>query len=306
MRDMLPTVQMLLSFEAVIETGGFARAAQRLNLTPAAVSYQIKGLERLFGAPLFERHADRISPTRLAHDLTGSSGDILQRLREFRDRGMAISHQNMTVRLLVTEALASVWLLPRMADLIAHFPDRNFEVVSWLGGNWPFQLGAKERGVHIALRWARSEDLLDGPHVRRLAPDKAIPVCTADYKARLGSLDSIDGWRNATLICPLNWPDIWERYGEAAFGGKINAPRLFLQNSALCIQAAAGGLGVAIAHQPLVTNDLESGQLVAAHRFTLPLSETYFAVNINESDTALFDRFGQWCSRNMGGEDRQF
>src|SRR5437588_12127814 len=62
MRDTLPTVQMLLVFEQVTQTGGFARAAQRVNLTPAAVSYQIKRLERLFGAPLFERHADRVTP----------------------------------------------------------------------------------------------------------------------------------------------------------------------------------------------------------------------------------------------------
>ena len=95
MGQTLPSVQMLLAFECVIQTGGFARAAERLKLTPAAVSYQIKRLERLFGAPLFERHADRVTPTRLARDLTGSSSDILQRLREFSERGLAISQRNM-------------------------------------------------------------------------------------------------------------------------------------------------------------------------------------------------------------------
>src|SRR5262245_58606642 len=131
MPEALPTVQMLLAFEAVIQTGGFARAAERLKLTPAAVSYQIKRLELLFGAPLFDRHADRVAPTRLARDLTGSSSDILLRLRELSDRGVALSQRNMTVRLLVAEAVASLWLLPRMADLITHFPERNFEVISW-------------------------------------------------------------------------------------------------------------------------------------------------------------------------------
>lgn len=300
MRDPLPTVQMLLAFDSVIQTGGFSRAAQRLNLTPAAVSYQIKNLEQLFGVPLFERHADHVTPTRVAQEMARSCSDILHRLREFRERGMAISHQDMTVRLLVAEALASVWLLPRMADLMAHFPDRNFEVVSWLGGNWPSNLGARERGTHIALRWARSEELIDGPHVRRLAPDNAVPICAPEYKARFGPLDHLDDWKRTTLICPLNWPGIWDRYGEAAFGGKIDAPRIFLQNSALCIQAAAGDLGVAIAHQPLVAMEIASGQMVAAHHFTLPLAETYFAVNINETSSALFARFADWCSRNMG------
>jgi DNA-binding transcriptional LysR family regulator len=299
MRDTLPTVQMLLAFEQVIQTGGFARAAQRLNLTPAAVSYQIKQLERLFGAPLFERHADRVTPTRLAHDLTGPSSDVLRRLREFSDRGVAISQRDMTVRLLVAEAVASLWLLPRMADLIAHFPERNFEVTSWLGGTWPFHFSAREHGAHIALRWARSEYLAEGPHVRRLAADKAVPICSPDYIARFGPLGDPDNWSKLTLICPLNWPDIWERYGEAACGSSIKAAHIYLQNSALCIQAASGGLGVAIAHEPLVASELASGQMVAAHPFRLPLAETYFAVNINESETPLFERFADWCSRNM-------
>src|SRR5437588_5367210 len=88
MRDTLPTVQMLLVFEQVTQTGGFARAAQRVNLTPAAVSYQIKRLERLFGAPLFERHADRVTPTRLPRRVTRVGRGHLPPLREIRQRGV--------------------------------------------------------------------------------------------------------------------------------------------------------------------------------------------------------------------------
>jgi LysR family transcriptional regulator, glycine cleavage system transcriptional activator len=299
MRESLPTVQMLLVFHSVLKTGGFARAAEMLNLTPAAISYQIKSLERILGSPLFERRADCVTPTRLAQDLAGEGSDILQRLRNFRERGRAHTHERMSVRLLAAEALASMWLLPKMADLFRHFPGRTFEVVSWGGGSGSYHIGAKEQGAHIALRWARAEDLMEGPQVRRLAPDRAVAVCSSSYRARLEELDRLEGWTRATLICPFNWPDIWERWGEAAFGTRIDARRIFLQNSALCNQAAAGGLGIAIAHLPLVAPDLESGRLVAAHEFALPLAETYFAVNINEPDSELFERFADWCVANM-------
>ncbi len=162
---------MLLVFHSVLKTGGFARAAEMLNLNSRRRSaYQIKSLERILGSPLFERRADCVTPTRLAQDLAGEGSDILQRLRDFRERGRAHTQERMPVRLLAAEALASMWLLPKMADLFRLFPGRTFEVVSWVGGSGSYHMGAKEQGAHIALRWARAEDLMEGPQVRRLAP----------------------------------------------------------------------------------------------------------------------------------------
>jgi DNA-binding transcriptional LysR family regulator len=192
-----------------------------------------------------------------------------------------------------------MWLLPKMADLLVQFPGRTFEVVSWVGGSGVHPMSGREQGAHIALRWARAEELTEGPQVRRLAPDLAVAVCSSSYRARLEGLDRLEDWRKATLICPFNWPDIWERWGEAALGTRIDARRIFLQNSALCNQAAAGGLGIAIAHLPLVAAELESGRLVAAHGVALPLAETYYAININVADGELFGRFADWCVSNM-------
>ncbi|MBI3709730.1 MAG: LysR family transcriptional regulator [Proteobacteria bacterium] len=89
MRDSLPSIGMLMAFDAVMAAGSFARAAGRLNLTPAAVSYQVKSLEKLLGSTLFERLADRVVPTTLAHELAPESTKILKRARRFRNRGAA-------------------------------------------------------------------------------------------------------------------------------------------------------------------------------------------------------------------------
>ena len=86
MRDPLPSIGMLVAFEAVMGAGGFARAAARLNLTPAAVSYQVKSLEKLLGSPLFERHADRVVPTALAHSRLPTSNGGMGRLTSLRIR----------------------------------------------------------------------------------------------------------------------------------------------------------------------------------------------------------------------------
>ncbi|HEY9376078.1 MAG TPA: LysR family transcriptional regulator, partial [Jiangellaceae bacterium] len=45
----------LLALVAVVETGTFSKAAEQLGYTQSAVSQQVATLERIVGAPLFER-----------------------------------------------------------------------------------------------------------------------------------------------------------------------------------------------------------------------------------------------------------
>src|SRR5262249_60271532 len=53
-------IGLLRAFVAVVQTGSVTEAATLLNLTQAAVSQQVKRLEELFGAELFERHHKRL------------------------------------------------------------------------------------------------------------------------------------------------------------------------------------------------------------------------------------------------------
>ena len=51
----LPPLTALRAFDAAARHMSFARAAEELNVTPAALSFQIKSLEEHLGAPLFRR-----------------------------------------------------------------------------------------------------------------------------------------------------------------------------------------------------------------------------------------------------------
>lgn len=290
---------MLVAFDAVMGAGGFARAAARLNLTPAAVSYQVKSLERLIGASLFERHADRVVPTALAHELAVEGTRIIHRARRFRDRGATLARRTM-VRVLAAQTLASLWLLPRINDLIASFPDRQFEIMSWLGGTTRQRIGTPGTELHIEIRWAHSDELPRGERSLLIAPDSAIPVCTPEYRARYRDLGETVAQRQLTLIHPLNWPKIWDRWSSHALGRRLNGmPEIHFQNSALCVQAAASGVGIAIAHSALIETELASGKLVRAHVDALDLEESYYAVDKSGADVAFFDQFVMWCRRNM-------
>ncbi|WP_292557607.1 LysR family transcriptional regulator, partial [Mesorhizobium sp.] len=62
-RPRMPPLNALRSFEAAARYESFAKAADELSVTPAAVSHQVKALEAWLGAPLFVRHAQGLHLT---------------------------------------------------------------------------------------------------------------------------------------------------------------------------------------------------------------------------------------------------
>ena len=75
-------VKDLRCFVAVYETGGFARAAAVLNTVQSNVSARVLRLERLIGAPLFERRHRAIAPTARGELLFRHATRVLGELEE--------------------------------------------------------------------------------------------------------------------------------------------------------------------------------------------------------------------------------
>jgi len=108
---MRPSLESLRVLEACVSAGSFARAAERLFLTPAAVSLRIRTLEAELNQPLFVRAGRRVIPTAaatvLANRVREALADITEALGEF---------QAVTPLLRVTTppTFASRWLASRL------------------------------------------------------------------------------------------------------------------------------------------------------------------------------------------------
>lgn len=70
--------RLLRSFVAIVETGHFTRAAERLGMTQSTISQQLGRLEELAGHPLIDRAARPVRPTALGERLLGHARRILQ------------------------------------------------------------------------------------------------------------------------------------------------------------------------------------------------------------------------------------
>ena len=108
-------IEAFQTLEAVLQHGSFAAAATRMNLTPSAVSMQMKQLEQYFGQPLFDRSGLQVRPMPLAREVCGAMAPGLQQLGALRRRrDVAVEG---VVRLGVIESMLPV-LLPGTVRLL--------------------------------------------------------------------------------------------------------------------------------------------------------------------------------------------
>jgi DNA-binding transcriptional LysR family regulator len=89
----MPTIRMLKTFRAVARTGSFAAAADKVALTQAAVSLQMRGLEQALGRQLFDRSARQITLSRQGHEIRPKVEQILDLLDELEATSTLTSMQ---------------------------------------------------------------------------------------------------------------------------------------------------------------------------------------------------------------------
>lgn len=118
----LPSLTSLAAFEASARHRSITRAADELNVTPGAVSRQIKGLEEELGVPLFGRGQAGLTLTADAEALYAVLAQGFSRTAE-TVQVIRSGNRVRRVTLACTHAFASQWLMPRMGDFWRRFPD---------------------------------------------------------------------------------------------------------------------------------------------------------------------------------------
>lgn len=117
----LPPMSALISFEAAARHVGFKAAAQELNVTPAAISHQVKALETELRLPLFRRNHRGV-------ELTETGAYLLVALqRGFEEISDAVAQlrsdaASATVTIRASTAVSSLWLAPKLAEFWRTYP----------------------------------------------------------------------------------------------------------------------------------------------------------------------------------------
>lgn len=166
----------LFAFEASGRHLNFTKAADELNVTPAAVSRMMKRMEEHLGTPLFRRATTGLSLNengKLLHEATTRAmGMIGAALTEIEAHG----HDHERVTLSVSTAFTTHWLMPRMSRFKVKFPtvDLRFQLV--MGA-----VTGPVDDVDLGMRFLASEQARDGLHIFPIMPEVLVSVGTPVY-----------------------------------------------------------------------------------------------------------------------------
>ena len=242
-------------FLAAADAGSFTAAADRLGIGQPAVSHAVKQLERAVGARLFHRGRSGITLTEAGEELrsrTAAGFDIVD--AAVRDAGAA-ARADASVTLSVSTALATHWLMPRLAGFKEQHPDVELRVITQ---DTDAGVGRDEADLWVPLGGGPWPGLRAWP----LADERLVPVAAPGYVAASGIRSVAD----AALLHTeeryrprFDWARWFDLHGlpadRVASGQRSN-------DYSIVVHAARSGQGVALGWLHIVEPLLAAGELV--------------------------------------------
>lgn len=246
----------LRAFETTVRLGSMSAAASELGVTHGAVSRHVQALEARFGAPLLRRLAKSVEPTPAAAQLASSLGEAF-----------ALMHLGVArlapgpLTLSCSATIMNYWLIPRLG----RFKRDNPAVEIRLNVNHG-EVDFVRDEISLAIRSSMFQAPQDVA-IRPLLREDIGPICHPDYAARL-DLRAPEDLARVRILGTATRPAAWGEWLSA-----IGRPDLAFESHEryehfyLLIQAAACGLGVALAPRFLVDDEIRRGHVVAPFGF---------------------------------------
>ena len=255
----LPPLECLRFFDAAARHESFARAAEELQVTPAAVAHRVKVLESHLGHTLFNREHRRVMLNRRGKACMRDVQNILAEIREVIGRYQR-GPKTRRLNVVVVESIAERWLMPKIADFNAAHPDIAIELETDHLGVDPnrhdfdiwiaYDGGSKAPTAEVALRETLFEDTL-------------LAVCSPvlfDTHGRPRKPADLYSW---PLLYHLGWPSDWAHWfaSQGATPPDLSRASGFRLCS-LLLHATLKGMGAAVGRPTTIVPELEQGTLV--------------------------------------------
>lgn len=256
----LPPLNALRMLEAAGRLMSFTRAAEELNVTPGAVSRQIRLLEESLGFPLFERHHREVRLSTQARAYVDQLSESFRQMERATQR-LVDQHRQPVLHVHIAITFTLRWLVPRLAAFHARHPRQEIRLSTALPTS--VELAAS---TDVSLQMRTQESVVQSSRIlcaHRLFDIELVPVCSPSLLAA-GALDGKVAALGQHMLLHSNArPDDWATWLHAVGEDQVDARAgIFFESSSLAYQAAVEGVGVAIGMRRLVEADLAAGRLV--------------------------------------------
>ena len=242
----------LRTFEAVASRLSFAKGAEALSVSPAAVSSQIRSLEQRLNQPLFHRHGRQITLTETGHKLLPG---VQRGLAELRQAMQAVSQDRSegVLNVSMMPTLLQKWLMPRLNEFYNAQPQIDLRINA---DNT--QVNFDHSDFHAAIRFGTGK--WPGVKAGKMLDDWILPVCSPRLLREIGPLNSVAELQQHDLLFVES--EVWDAWFRV-LGERGRESRWPLLNDSLSIlMAAEQGQGIALSRWSLVARDIAAGRLV--------------------------------------------
>ena len=271
----LPPLNPLRAFEVAARHSSFTKAADELFVTPSAVSHQVKTLEEHLGMALFIREAKALTLTAAGRAYLPA---VQEAFRVLTDATRQLSAELAQVlRVDIPPTFAVKWLIPRLDRFVKAHPEIDIRVST---NSSPPDFARDTYDVAIRFGSGYYPDL----HSEMCLAVNVFPVCSPGLLQCEHPLREPADLKHQTLLHDASTYSNgsnphWSAWLKHAGALDVDASRgLSFTPSHLVIDAAIDGLGVALAKDSWVEQDLRAGRLVRPFGVALPVESAYFMV----------------------------
>ncbi|MDT3720088.1 LysR substrate-binding domain-containing protein [Pseudomonas oryzihabitans] len=248
----------LAYFAAVVDTGSFTRAAERLGITKTVVSQQVAKLEEELKTALLMRTTRRVEPTEAGRLLHGRSVSILRQAEDaIGEVTRASTEPSGVLRVAASNDYGTFRIAPLAAAFARRYPACQVELIL---SDTRIDPLANQIDLSIRVGWLEDSSL----HARRLGDFRQLLVATSEL-ARSLTLGDPDELATAPFIAngALKDPLTWRFARGAAEQRTLRLrPVLSINATPAVLAATLAGGGLSILPDFLVANALATGELV--------------------------------------------
>ncbi|MEW8505193.1 MAG: LysR family transcriptional regulator [Candidatus Thiodiazotropha sp.] len=249
----------LESFVAVVESGQFSAAAERLGIGKSVISRRVSELEEYLGALLIQRTTRRLSLTDAGRTFYPRAIQLLEDLAE-AEQSVSTAQQALSghIRLAAPLSFGLMHLAPALNSFMSQHPG----VILDMDFN-DSQVDLIQEGVDLALRIGQLED--SSMVAMPLAPIRTVVCASPGYLARYGTPGTPQALSDHHCLCYSNLPEPQKWQFIDSEGGTHSVRvegRMLANNGQIILEAAASGHGICISPTFIAYRTILEGRLV--------------------------------------------
>lgn len=299
----LPPLNSLRAFESAARHLSFTQAATELNVTPAAISQQIKLLEQVLDVALFVRRNRQIELSEegqlLLPHMTSAFEIMLKAIEALK------THQkDHPLTISAPPTFVAKWLIPRLDDFNQQHPAIGVRIDASMR-----LVDLEHEAIDIGIRFSTYPDpKLESTHLISL---EVIPVCSPGFMQRQTKLDSPQDLEHTSLLHYDNktdeptWPD-WNMWlTTMGYPDVKPSAGIYFAQPEMLIQAAIDGQGIALVATIFAEKDIQAGRLIQPFSVPMPINFSYYLVTTpRNAELARVLAFKNWMLQQIDKSNR--